>query len=466
MRGTPKNAFTRGARLASVPLGHAGRTALSVGKRLGGAPAETVSREVAARTAEHLFRALGDMKGGAMKFGQAFSVLEAAFGEEDTAAYREQLVALQDSAPPMLTSTVREQIAAALGENWREQLVWLDGGPTAAASIGQVHRGRWHDGREVAVKVQYPHAAAAMAADMRTITRITKTLAPLMPGIDVAALGEELASRFLEELDYASEAHNQRSMAAGFADHPDIVVPGVVAAAGGVLITEWMDSTAPLSLLCRRPEDYPPSVRDHYGTLYAQAMFAGPALVGMLHADPHPGNFRLDAHRPGHDAPILATNTDTGRDSEPPELTCGRLGMLDFGAVGHLPGGFPPVLTEMIAAAIAGDGDQLEAVLRAHHFIRPGITVEKQALLDHLRPLAEPAATDTFRFSRAWMREAIGASADPRSQEFTTATKINLPADYLLIHRAWIGTIGVLCQMNAEVPLRSLLTRHVPGFDS
>ena len=108
MSDLPRKAVARTARLAALPLGYAGRTALGLGKRIGGASAESVLTEVQQRTAEQLFRTLGDLKGGAMKFGQAMSIFEAALPEELAAPYREQLTRLQDSAPPMPTMTVRE----------------------------------------------------------------------------------------------------------------------------------------------------------------------------------------------------------------------------------------------------------------------------------------------------------------------------------------------------------------------
>ena len=155
----PRKAVARTARLAALPLGFAGRNAIGLGKRLGGKPAEAVMAEVQQRTAEQLFRTLGELKGGAMKFGQALSVLESALPEEVAGPYREHLTRLQDSAPPMPTQTVREILERDLGPDWKERLVWLDGGPTAAASIGQVDKGRWRDGRDVAVKVSTPGPA-------------------------------------------------------------------------------------------------------------------------------------------------------------------------------------------------------------------------------------------------------------------------------------------------------------------
>lgn len=185
MSDLPRKAVARTARLATLPLGYAGRTALGIGKRLGGAPAEQVLSEVQQKTAEQLFKTLGELKGGAMKFGQALSVLEAALPEDIAAPYREHLTALQDSAPAMPTATVRQELERELGAHWKSELVWLDGGPTAAASIGQVHKGRWHDGRDVAVKVQYPGAGDALLGDLRQLARLAKGVAPVFPGIDI-----------------------------------------------------------------------------------------------------------------------------------------------------------------------------------------------------------------------------------------------------------------------------------------
>ncbi|MFC7501902.1 AarF/UbiB family protein, partial [Nocardioides sp. GCM10030258] len=216
MADLPRKAAARTARLAALPLGYAGRTALGFGKRMGGASAEAVMSDIQQRTAEQLFRTLGELKGGAMKFGQALSVLESALPEEMAAPYREHLTRLQDSAPPMPTQTVRNILAEDLGPNWKNQLVWMDGAPTAAASIGQVHEGKWHDGRRVAVKVQYPNAGEALMSDLRTLARAARAIGPLIPGVDMKPLVEEVQARAREELDYELEAEAQRMFASTF----------------------------------------------------------------------------------------------------------------------------------------------------------------------------------------------------------------------------------------------------------
>ena len=290
MTDLPRKAVTRTARLAALPLGYAGRSAVGLGKRLGGKPAEAVTNEIQQRTAEQLFRTLGELKGGAMKFGQALSVLESALPEEVAAPYREHLTMLQDSAPPMATQTVRDEIEADLGADWRERLVWLDGGPTAAASIGQVHRGRWYDGREVAVKVQYPGAGDALMGDLKQLSRLAWGVSPLFPGVDVKPLIAEIQNRAAEELDYSLEGAAQQAFADAFRDDPDILVPDVVVSGEKVLVTEWLESPASLA---RVIETGTRAERDHYGELLVRFMFGGPARTGMLHADPHPGNFRV-----------------------------------------------------------------------------------------------------------------------------------------------------------------------------
>jgi predicted unusual protein kinase regulating ubiquinone biosynthesis (AarF/ABC1/UbiB family) len=437
---TPRNAVTRTARLAALPLGYAGRSALGLGKRLGGAPAEAVLGELQQRTAEQLFRTLGELKGGAMKVGQAMSIFEAALPDEVAAPYREHLTRLQDSAPPMPTITVREILARELGDDYADHLTDLDPEPAAAASIGQVHRARW-DGRDVAVKVQYPGAGDALRNDLRQLARVARGLGPAFPGIDVKPLVAELQARVEEELDYDLEAEAQQAFAEEYAGDPDIVVPRVIAGSGEVLVSEWLDSPASLAQVIR---DGTQAERDHYGEVFVRFLFGGPARTGMLHADPHPGNFRL---LPG------------------PDGAPGRLGVLDYGAVARLPEGrLPQTLGALIRIACLDDYDELVEQLRAEGFIRENVTVDAARLRSYLAPFVEPATAESFTFSRAWMQEQFKRINDPRGDAYPVMLRLNLPPAYLLIHRTWVGGVGVLSQLGATIPFRSILEKSLPGF--
>ncbi|MDQ4052367.1 MAG: AarF/ABC1/UbiB kinase family protein [Actinomycetota bacterium] len=441
MADLPRKAAARTARLAALPLGYAGRSAWGMGRRLGGAQADAVMTDIQQRTAEQLFRTLGELKGGAMKFGQALSIFEAALPEALAAPYRDQLTRLQDSAPPMPTQTVRDILDHELGLDWSEQLVWLDGGPTAAASIGQVHRGRWHDGREVAVKVQYPGAGDALRSDLKQLARLARTIGPVFPGIDIKPLVEELQARAEDELNYKLEGEAQALFAAEYADDALIVVPDVVAVGDTVIITEWLESPASLASIIA---DGTQEERNHYGELYTRFIFSAPGRTGMLHADPHPGNYRILPNADG---------------------SPGRLGVLDYGAVARLPGrNLPEAMGSLIRLAALDDAEQLLVGLRREGFIRENIQMDPDELMDYLSPLVEPTRRETFRFSRAWMREQFARINNPREPAYTVAIKLNLPPSYLLIHRTWVGGIGVLSQLEAEAPFRAILEDYLPGF--
>jgi predicted unusual protein kinase regulating ubiquinone biosynthesis (AarF/ABC1/UbiB family) len=436
---TPRNAVSRTARLAALPLGYAGRSALGIGKRIGGAPAEVVLGELQQRTAEQLFRTLGELKGGAMKVGQAMSIFEAALPDDVAAPYREHLTRLQDSAPPMPTITVREILARELGDD-ASHLTDLDPVPAAAASIGQVHRARW-DQRDVAVKVQYPGAGDALRSDLRQLSRVARSIGPAFPGIDVKPLVDELQARAEEELDYHLEAEAQRVFAAEYAGDPDIVVPEVVAVAEQVLVTTWLESPASLAEVIR---DGTQRERNHYGETFVRFLFGGPARTGMLHADPHPGNFRILPQ---------------------PDGSPGKLGVLDYGAVARLPErGLPRSLGALIRIACLDDYDQLVGALRAEGFIKDNVRIDADRLRSYLGPFIEPAKADTFTFSRAWMQEQFKRVNDPRGDAYPVMMRLNLPPAYLLIHRTWVGGIGVLSQLGATIPFHQILEESLPGF--
>ncbi|WP_371630503.1 AarF/ABC1/UbiB kinase family protein [Streptomyces sp. NBC_00341] len=464
MSDLPRKAVTRTAKLAALPLGFAGRATWGLGKRIGGKSAELVAREVQQRTADQLFKVLGELKGGAMKLGQALSVFESALPEEVAGPYRAALTKLQEAAPPMPNSTVHAVLAERLGEDWRELFLSFEDKPSAAASIGQVHRAVWHDGRDVAVKVQYPGAGEALLSDLTQLSRFARLLGPLVPGMDIKPLITELRDRVSEELDYEQEAQSQREHAEEFADDPDVVVPGVVHQSDQVLVTEWIDGVPLADVIA----DGTAEQRDRAGQLLARFLFSGPARTGLLHADPHPGNFRLLPPDPADPA----GSADTADPADPADLhgtaDAGvdqwRLGVLDFGTVDRLPGGLPQTIGNSLRLTLQGDADGVYELLREEGFVKDSVDLAPDAVLDYLQPIIEPALVEEFAFSRGWMRNQAARIADPRSPAHQLGKQLNLPPSYLLIHRVTLSTIGVLCQLGATVRLREELESWLPGF--
>ena len=434
MNDIPRRAVTRTAKLATLPLGVAGRATLGLGKRMGGRPAELVASEIQQRTAEQVFQVLGQLKGGAMKLGQALSVLEAALPEEVAAPYRAALTKLQEAAPPLPAASVHKALADELGPDWRSLFTSFDDRPAAAASIGQVHRATWSDGRAVAVKVQYPGAGPALLSDINQLARLARVFARLSPGLDIKPLLAELKARIAEELDYRLEAEAQQAFADAYEGDLEICIPPVVAGTERVLVTEWMEGV-PLSHVIREGTQ---DERDRASLLLARFTLSGPVLAGLLHADPHPGNFRL--------------------------LADGRLGVLDFGAVNRLPDGAPEPIGRLARLALEDDADGVLEGLRAEGFVRPSVEVDAQAVLDYVRPLLDPVRDETFRFSREWLRTQAVRLADPRSPANQLGRQLNLPPAYLLIHRVTIGMIGVLCQLGGEAAYRREFELWQPGF--
>ena len=232
------------------------------------------------------------------------------------------------------------------------------------------------------MKIQYPGAGRALIGDFNQLSRAGRLFGLLMPGLDVKPLLDELKDRVAEELNYELEAMSQQMFADAYKGDPDIYVPNVVMATEQVLVSDWMDGT-PLSKII---SDGSKEERDRVGHPARPVPVPGPSRAGLLHADPHPGNFRL--------------------------LDDGRLGVLDFGAVDRLPGGLPPFFGWLLRIMHDDNADiaEVERELRANGFLRPGIDVDLDALHAFLAPLAEPSKVDCFKFSR----ELDARGGDPR----------------------------------------------------
>jgi predicted unusual protein kinase regulating ubiquinone biosynthesis (AarF/ABC1/UbiB family) len=434
--GLRTSTFVRGARLAALPTMYAGRTALGAAKKVGGAPAEAVASEIQRRTVEQLCKTLGELKGGALKLGQAMSVFEAVMPEELAGPYRAALNAMQHAAPPLPLSVVQRVLAEELGEDWRT-LLSIEPKPAGAASIGQVHRGVWlATGDPVAVKIQYPGVAKALVSDLRQLRRVARLLSVLGTLADATGLVDELTARLTEELDYELEAANQSKFALAFLDDPLVVIPTVRHATKRILVTDWLEGE-PLSKHIHSDE-LSQERRDRIGAALVHVIYAGPELTGLMHADPHPGNFML--------------------------LPDGRVGVLDFGAVKRLPDGIPAPLGRNAALVLTGDYQGLYDGMIGLGMLSADAPVTPKDLADYCSSMSEPFRADTFTFTRSWLRTEAVKLANPRSSTHVAAKHLQLAPEYLMVHRVALGMVGLLCQLEATVPTRHLEIRWSPGF--
>ncbi|MEX0580837.1 MAG: AarF/UbiB family protein [Mycobacterium sp.] len=424
----------RNAKLASLPVGMAGRAALGYGKRLTGKSRDAVNAELMEKAASQLFTVLGELKGGAMKVGQALSVLEAAIPEEFGQPYREALTKLQKDAPPLSADKVHRVLDGQLGTKWRERFASFDDTPVAAASIGQVHKGVWSDGREVAVKIQYPGADEALRADLKTMRRMTSVLKQLAPGADVQAVVDELIERTEMELDYRLEANNQRAFAKAYEGHPHFFIPRIVGSAPKVVVSEWIDGKL-MSAIIR---DGTPDERDLCGTRLFELTFDAPIRVGMMHGDAHPGNFMM--------------------------LPDGRMAVIDFGAVAPLPDGLPPEVGRMIRLALDKNYDQLLPTMEKIGFIQKGEDISVEEVDAMLRQYVEPIEVPVFHYSRRWLRKQAADNMERSAEQIKMARQMNLPASLAIPLRVIASTVAISAQLDCHVAVRAMTEELIPGF--
>ncbi len=358
---------------SSIPTGRVRRTA-EVGSALGtegaryaGTRAANLARspEAAAKAldrrhleaAERMVQTLGRMKGAAMKVGQLASFIDTEFlPPEYRELYQEQLATLRSSAPPMPWKKVERVLREEWDEPVDELFERFDREAAAAASIGQVHRAALPDGREVAVKVQYPGVADAIRADMQNAGLIMRMAKALAPGLDAKAAAEELKERVMEELDYELEAQSQRAFARGYRDHPFIHVPEVVTrlSTTRVLVSEWVDGVGFDEVAAPAAPE-----RDRFGEIVFRFCFGSIYHLQHFNADAHPGNYLL--------------------------MPDGRVAFLDFGMTKQLDSDQIELEVAALAAVFADDPERLRVALHDLGFLRDPKKVDAEQLMQHVR---------------------------------------------------------------------------------
>jgi predicted unusual protein kinase regulating ubiquinone biosynthesis (AarF/ABC1/UbiB family) len=304
----------------------------------------------------------------------------------------------------------------------------------ASASIGQVHKAVWSDGRDVAVKIQYPGADEALRADLKTMQRMVGMVKQLAPGADIQGVVDELIERTEMELDYRLEADNQRAFAKAYHDHPHFLVPHVVASSPKVVIQEWIEGI-PMAEIIRNGTS---QQRDLIGTRLSELTFDAPRRLEMMHGDAHPGNFML--------------------------MPDGRMGVIDFGAVAPLPGGFPIELGMTMRLARDKNYDLLLPTMEKAGFIQKGQQVSVRDIDEMLRQYVEPIEVEVFHYTRKWLQRMTVIQIDRSVSQIRTARQMDLPAKLAIPMRVISSVGAILCQLDAHVPIKALSEELIPGF--
>jgi predicted unusual protein kinase regulating ubiquinone biosynthesis (AarF/ABC1/UbiB family) len=402
---------------------------------------EAAERALAKRqleTAEQIVAALGTMKGAAMKLGQVMSFLDVGLVPEE---YREQfqakLAELRDAAPKVSFKDMKKVLEQEYDEPLDEVFETFDPVPIAAASIGQVYKARMHDGRDVAVKVQYPGVNIAVRSDKQNLGMILRLMKSVAPGLDPKALGAEIRSRIEEELDYELEAQNQRRLARIFRGHPFIVIPDVVTGLSHerVIVSELVGGRG-FEEMKQLDQDDRNRIgeiifRFYFGCMYRHHQFSG---------DPHPGNCLLldDAYMAFLDFGLFKRISAAAAEFE---LTTQRLGIERRGA---------ELIEQLHRGGWLGDPS---------YYDEAGILEQFDDFTwwysrDEEVELTPEIAT-----------EVMIQMSDPRSRHFGKMRHETLPPDHLFGRRLEMLTLAVLGQLRATANWHRIAREWIYGDD-
>ena len=420
----PTSRVVRSATIGRLAAGQAvrqfGTRAANLARGDEASEAALARRQV--ETAEQIVAVLGTMKGAAMKLGQVMSFLDVGLvAEEYREEFQRKLAELRDSAPQVSFKEMRKVIEAEYEEPLEEIFAEFDTEPIAAASIGQVYRATLHDGRTVAVKVQYPGVAGAVRADLKNLGMIMRLLSRMAPGLDVQGIAQEIRLRIDEELDYELEAANQRAMARIFRGHPFVYVPDVVGSLSRerVMVSEFVTGTG-FEELKRSDAEHRNRIaeivfRFYFGCMYRHHQFSG---------DPHPGNFML--------------------------LADGRVAFLDFGLYKRLPAELAEYELQIARLGIGGDGAALIEHLHAGGFLAEPDRYTPEQILQQFEDVTWWYTSDAeIALTPEIATQIVIDMSDPRSRHYAQLRHENLPPDHLFGRRTETLTLAVMSQLRA-----------------
>jgi predicted unusual protein kinase regulating ubiquinone biosynthesis (AarF/ABC1/UbiB family) len=376
-----------------------------------------------AETAEKVFDMLGSMKGAAMKLGQIASFVDLDLPPEAQETYHEVLAQLRAAAPPVDPAQILDVVTAEFGAPPEEVFAEWDPAPIASASIGQVHRGRLHDGTPIVTKVQYPGIAEAVESDIANAEMFTPLAKVFSPNLKIRPLMDEMRDRLVDELDYQQEARYQQAFFERYDGHPFIRVPRVFPdwCRPRVLTSEYVEGQSFEAML----ETTDAATQRRYGEIIYRFVFGSLNRFRLFNGDPHPGNYLF----PGD----------------------GTVAFVDFGSVKLFRSVTREQLRAQMHAIIDGDAGRLQALLREAGFIPPGKTVDPDKTLEMFRLFNQPMLEDAqYTYTRDFARDVIRIGSDPKAGYWQTLRHFNFPPDYLLLNRIQWGVNSILARLGAR----------------
>jgi predicted unusual protein kinase regulating ubiquinone biosynthesis (AarF/ABC1/UbiB family) len=388
-----------------------------------------LEEQFAIRSAQDVAEVLGGMKGAVMKAGQLLAFLADGLPPEAQAALASLLADVPPMSPRLAAGVVRDELGA------DPERVFLEWGelPVAAASIGQVHRAVTRDGRVVAVKVQYPGIDAAIRGDLDNAELLYGLFGAFrLKNLDVRSLVDELRARMADELDYELEAVNQAEFGRLYRDHPFVRIPAVVPelSTRRVLTSEWVGG--------KRWEEFLADSGDADRQRVAEVIyrFSQGAIHrhGMFNGDPHPGNYRF--HNDG------------------------SVTFLDFGLVKRWSPGEWEQLAPVLDAVLAGDAAGTVAAMVAAGFLPPDHGLAPERVWDFVSTPYVPLLTETFRYSQAWVAQALQTLIDLPGHHSELVAKLNMPPSFVILDRVVWGVSGILGRLGAEAGWRAIVAEY------
>lgn len=429
-REPPRNRAARGARIGRVAVGHASRTAVRRVREqfLTEDEKARVRDEQVLKMADDLVATLGSMKGAAMKLGQALSLLN--LGLSSAAArdeFSSKLAPLFRKAPPVDNRSMFRVLDADLGAS-RAKLRELEPTPIAAASLGQVYRGTLHDGRVVAVKVQYPSAKAAVRADLKNLALLVRLRARSLPDVGLMNLVDEITEQITLELDYERELANHCAVYQAHEGHPIFRIPEPIVelCSPRVLVTEYLCGTE-----LDRVGQLSQETRDWLGEAVYRFYCGNLHTTGKFCADPHPGNILL--------------------------LDDNRVGFVDFGLYVEMRPDEKDLERTVFAAVMRGDAETAYRLAVRGGFIVDQDAMPAETVLAYLQTVASwHLSPGTTRITAKTVHKSLSQAILPGSEFRRGIYRQQVPRAHLFSRRTEMSVCGLLGTLEAQAPWRAI----------